>query len=84
MEDGKGRNDKMTNSDTAYYEEIIRNLTDCFAHARSQGYNESMHRIARAIIVMTESSDKAIFSMEYLSKKFNELIPIVFADKLGS
>ena len=74
----------MTNSDTAYYEEITHNLINAFTHARSQGYNESMHRIARAIIAMTESSDKDIFSMEYLSKKFNELIPIVFADKLGS
>ena len=81
MEDGKGRNDKMTNSDTAYYEEIIRNLAESFVHAKSQGYNESMHRIARAIIVMTESSNTNIFSTEYLSKKFNELIPIVLADK---
>ena len=71
----------MTNSDTAYYEEIIRNLADSFVHAKSQGYNESMHRIARAIIVMTESSNTNIFSTEYLSKKFNELIPIVLADK---
>ena len=81
MEDFKGRNDKMTNSDIAYYEEIIRNLADSFVHAKSQGYNESMHRIARAIIVMTESSNTNIFSTEYLSKKFNELIPIVLADK---
>ena len=71
----------MTNSDIAYYEEIIRNLADSFVHAKSQGYNESMHRIARAIIVMTESSNTNIFSTEYLSKKFNELIPIVLADK---
>ena len=81
MEGFNGRNDKMTNSDTAYYEEIIRNLADSFVHAKSQGYNESMHRIARAIIVMTESSNTNIFSTEYLSKKFNELIPIVLADK---
>ncbi len=71
----------MTNSDTAYYEGIIRNLTDSFAHARSQGYNESMRRLARAIVVMTESSNAKIFSTEFLSKKVNELIPIVFANK---